>query len=83
LRGGSFDWMSVDAPDVLGWIRGEGREAVLVLLNFSAEERQVGWVGPDHARWRPLVGTDTEPPHLTGPASVTLGGLEGALFVRG
>jgi alpha-glucosidase len=82
LRGGSFDWVPVDAPDVLGWIRGEGREAVLVLLNFSAEERQVSLVEPGDAGWRPLVGTDAEPPRPTGPASVTLRGLEGAMFVR-
>ena len=82
LRRGSFEWVSVDQPDVLGWIRGEGRDAVLVLLNFSTQERQVTWTAPADGAWRPLAGTDIEPPHPTGPASVTLRGLEGVLFAR-
>ena len=60
-----------------------GADAVLVLLNFSADERQVSWVAPDTASgWRPVAGTDPELPQATGPSSVTLRGLEGVLFVR-
>ena len=83
LRAGSFAWLDLDQPDVLGWIRGDGPDAVAVLLNFSEEERLVSWLAPASASgWRALAGTDPELPPASGSSSFTLRGLEGVLFVR-
>jgi alpha-glucosidase len=83
LRTGALDWLAVDQPDVLGWMRGDGPDAVLVLVNFSTNKCHVSWVAPEGGSgWRPLVGTDPEPPRATTPSSVRLRGLEAVLFVR-
>ncbi len=83
LRAGSFGWVAQDQPDVLGWIRGEGPGAVLAFVNFSTDERNVTWVPPGGGSdWRPLAGTDPEPPRPGSDSSVRLRGLEAALFVR-
>jgi glycosidase len=82
LRSGTFEWLSIDQPDVLGWIRGVGRDAILVLVNFSPEERHVSWVEPaGGSAWQPLVGTDPIPA-VPSAASITLRGLEAILLVR-
>jgi alpha-glucosidase len=83
LRAGTFRWLDVDQPDVLGWMRGDGLDAVLVFVNFSTDERLVSWAPPTGGSdWRPLVGTEPAPAGRTGPSSLKLGGLEAVMLVR-
>ncbi len=83
LRAGAFEWLALDAPDVLGWIRGQGPDAVIVLVNFSVDERRVSWTAPGGTSgWRPLVGSNPDPTPPTDSSTVTLGGLEAVMYTR-
>jgi alpha-glucosidase len=82
LRSGALHRLTVDDPDVLGWVRGSGEDAAIVLVNFAAAERSVRWQPAGDGSWHVLTGTSTEPSKPTGDAEITLRGLEGVVLVR-
>jgi alpha-glucosidase len=81
LHAGSFEWVAVDAADVLAWRRRSGADDVLVLMNFAADPRSVSWSATlDTTGWEPVVGTSVAPSGPTAPNRITLRGLEGVVL---
>jgi alpha-glucosidase len=87
LRRGSLERLTVDAPDVLAWLRRDEDEVVAVFLNFAGSARTVSLRTslPDRLAggrsWRALVGTSIDP---EGPDDgiLALGPYAGTVLVR-